>query len=141
MSDAPANQADYTANLIKEFRENGGEVGGVFAGAPLVLVHHVGARSGTERVSPVMYLRDGARIFIFASKGGADENPAWYHNLMANPRTRAEIGTETFDVVASEVTGAERDEIYAKQVAARPQFGEYQSKTRRVIPVVELKRV
>jgi deazaflavin-dependent oxidoreductase (nitroreductase family) len=141
MSDAAPSFGDFNSTIIKEFRENDGKVGGPFDGAPMILVHHVGARTGAERVAPLMYLREGDRIFVFASKGGADENPAWYHNLVANPRTRVELGTETFDVVASVLTGAERDEIYAKQAAARPQFGDYQRKTQRAIPVVELKRV
>lgn len=126
--------------VIEEFRTNGGKAGGMFEGAPLILVRHVGARSGKEYVSPLVYLAVDRRIFIFASKGGADENPAWYHNLIANPKTTVELGTETFDVVAKEITGAERDEIYAKQVEAAPQFGDYQSKTTRLIPVIELER-
>ncbi|HEX4721959.1 MAG TPA: nitroreductase family deazaflavin-dependent oxidoreductase [Pseudonocardiaceae bacterium] len=137
MSDGPN---DFNSNVVTEFRENGGKVGGMFAGMPILLVHHIGAKSGTERVSPVAYLADGDRIFIFASKGGADENPAWYHNLVANPTVTAELGTETFQVTAVVLTGAERDEIFAKQAAAVPQFGEYEKKTTRTIPVVELRR-
>lgn len=140
MTDA-SDMNDFNQQVVAEFRENGGKVGGMFEGAPMILVHHVGARSGVERVAPLMYLAEGDRLFVFASKGGADEHPAWYHNLRANPKTRVELGTETFDVVAKVVTGPERDEIYARQVAAAPQFGEYQQKTRRVIPVVELERV
>jgi deazaflavin-dependent oxidoreductase (nitroreductase family) len=137
VSDGPN---DFNSNVVTEFRENGGKVGGMFAGMPILLVHHIGAKSGTERVSPVAYLADGDRIFIFASKGGADENPAWYHNLVANPTVTAELGTETFQVTAVVLTGAERDEIFAKQAAAVPQFGEYEKKTTRTIPVVELRR-
>lgn len=131
---------DFNNNIVTEFRENEGKVGGMFAGMPILLVHHIGAKSGTERVSPVAYLADGGRIFIFASKGGADENPAWYHNLVANPKVTAELGAETIEVTARVLTGAERDEIYAKQAAAVPQFGEYENKTTRKIPVVELQR-
>ncbi|HEX3592924.1 MAG TPA: nitroreductase family deazaflavin-dependent oxidoreductase [Pseudonocardiaceae bacterium] len=132
---------EFNQQIVAEFRENAGQVGGMFAGAPMILVHHVGAKSGVERVSPLVYLADGDRLFVFASKGGADDNPAWYHNLVANPKTTVEVGTETFDVVAKVITGAARDEIYAKQVAAAPQFGEYERQTTRVIPVVELERV
>jgi deazaflavin-dependent oxidoreductase (nitroreductase family) len=131
---------EFNQQIVAEFRANAGQVGGMFAGAPMILVHHVGAKSGVERVSPLVYLADGDRLFVFASKGGADDNPAWYHNLVANPKTTVEVGTETFDVVAKVITGTERDEIYAKQVAAAPQFGEYERKTTRVIPVVELER-
>lgn len=131
---------EFNQRVIAEFRENEGRVGGMFEGSPIVLVHHVGAKSGVQRIAPLVYLADGDRLFVFASKGGADENPAWYHNLVANPKTMIEVGTETFDVVAKVLTGAERDEIYAKQAAAQPQFAEYQSKTKRIIPVLELAR-
>jgi deazaflavin-dependent oxidoreductase (nitroreductase family) len=126
--------------VIAEFRENGGTAGGVFEGKPLVLVHHVGAKSGTERIAPLVPLLDGGRVYIFASKGGTDTNPDWYHNLVANPQITVESGTETYTATARVLTGAERDEIYAKQVAVEPQFGEYQRKTTRVIPVIELQR-
>lgn len=126
--------------VIAEFRETGGKAGGIFEGKPLVLVHHVGAKSGTARIAPLVPLLDGDRIFIFASKGGADTNPDWYHNLVANPQTTAELGTETFPVTARLLTGDERDDIYAKQSEVEPQFGEYQRKTTRVIPVFELQR-
>lgn len=131
---------EMNRKVIAEFRERGGRVGGMFDGFPLVLVHHVGAKSGTERISPLVPLIEGERIFIFASKGGSDENPAWYHNLVANPRTRVETGDETFDVVARVLTGQERDEVYARQVAVASQFGDYQRNTDRTIPVVELER-
>jgi deazaflavin-dependent oxidoreductase (nitroreductase family) len=132
---------EFNQQIIAEFRENGGKVGGMFEGSPMILVHHVGAKSGAERVAPLVYLADGDRLFVFASKGGADDNPAWYHNLVANPKTTAEVGTETFAVVAKVLTGAERDAIYAKQAEAQPNFAEYQRKTTRVIPVIELERV
>jgi deazaflavin-dependent oxidoreductase (nitroreductase family) len=140
MTETP-DMNEFNKQVVAEFRENGGKVGGMFEGAPMILVHHVGARSGTARVAPLVYLATDDRLFVFASKGGADEHPAWYHNLVANPKTKVELGTDTFDVVAKVITGPERDEIYARQVAAAPQFGEYQEKTRRVIPVVELQRV
>jgi deazaflavin-dependent oxidoreductase (nitroreductase family) len=127
--------------VIAEFRETGGKAGGVFEGKPLVLVHHVGAKSGTERIAPLVPLLDDGHIYIFASKGGADTNPDWYHNLVANPKTKVELGAETFAVTARELTGAEHDDIYAKQSAVEPQFAEYQRKTKRIIPVFELERV
>jgi deazaflavin-dependent oxidoreductase (nitroreductase family) len=132
--------AAMNAPVIEEFRTNGGKVGGMFASAPLILVHHFGAKSGTERIAPLVYLGIDDRLFIFASKGGSPENPAWYHNLLAHPDVTVEVGDETFPVRATVLEGAERDEIYAKQSAAQPQFGEYQSKTDRLIPVVELVR-
>jgi deazaflavin-dependent oxidoreductase (nitroreductase family) len=131
---------DFNAKIIADFRENGGKVGGPFEGKPLILVHHVGAKSGRERVTPLVYLREDDRIFVFASKAGADVHPGWYHNLMAHPETKVELGGETFAVVARTVTGPERDGIYARQCAEQPQFTDYQNKTTRVIPVVELVR-
>jgi deazaflavin-dependent oxidoreductase (nitroreductase family) len=126
--------------VIDEFRATGGKAGGVFTGKPLVLVHHIGAKSGTERIAPLVPLVEDGRIYIFASKGGADTNPDWYGNLVAHPAVTVELGTEKFAATARTLTGAERDEVYARQVAAEPQFGEYQRKTSRVIPVVELVR-
>lgn len=131
---------EMNRRVISEFRETGGKAGGVFEGKPLVLVHHVGAKSGTERIAPLVPLLDGSRVFIFASKGGADTNPDWFHNLTANPEIVVELGTETFPVTARVLSGTERDEVYAKQVEVEPQFGEYQRKTTRVIPVFELER-
>jgi deazaflavin-dependent oxidoreductase (nitroreductase family) len=130
--------SDFNTQVITEFRESGGEVGGMFSAMPLLLLHHVGAKSGAQRVSPVAYLEDGGRYAIFASKGGAPENPAWYHNLLAHPETMIELGDKTIEVVAHEARGEERDRIYAEQVARLPQFGEYEDKTARKIPVVLL---
>jgi deazaflavin-dependent oxidoreductase (nitroreductase family) len=140
MTETP-DMNEINKKVIAEFRENDGKVGGMFEGASMILVHHVGAKSGTQRIAPLVYLADGDRLFIFASKGGAPEHPAWYHNLLANPKTTVEIGTDTFEVVAKDIAGPEHDEIYAKQAALSPQFADYQSKTTRVIPVVELERV
>jgi deazaflavin-dependent oxidoreductase (nitroreductase family) len=131
---------EMNRKVITEFRESGGTAGGMFEGKPLVLVHHTGAKSGTERIAPLVPFVDEGRIFIFASKGGADTNPDWYHNLVAHPETTVEYGTETFPVTARLLADAERDEVYAKQVAAEPQFGDYQRNTTRVIPVFELER-
>lgn len=129
---------DFNAAIVAEFRANHGKVGGNFEGAPLLLLHSRGARTGAERVSPMMYLRDGDRYLVFASKGGAPENPAWYHNLVANPDAEIEVGDDTIAVRAEELKGAERDEKYAKQAELYPGFAEYEAKTTRVIPVVAL---
>jgi deazaflavin-dependent oxidoreductase (nitroreductase family) len=133
------SMVDFNAQVINEFRENGGKVGGMFEGMPIILVHHVGARSGEARVSPLAYLPDGDNYAIFASKGGAPENPAWYHNLKANPDTTIEVDDTTLPVVAEEATGAERDRLFATQAVAVPQFAGYQENTKRTIPVIVLK--
>ena len=130
----------FNDQVIEEFRSNGGKVGGQFEGSPLLLLHSTGARSGQERVNPVMYRTDGDDLVVFASKAGAPTNPDWYHNLVANPTVTVEVGTETYEAEAVPVTGEERDRLYAKQVEAAPQFGEYQEKTSRVIPVIALER-
>ncbi|WP_280462174.1 nitroreductase family deazaflavin-dependent oxidoreductase [Nocardia carnea] len=132
---------EMNSQVISEFREKGGTVGGTFEGFPLILVHHIGAKSGIERIAPLVPYVEDDRIFVFASLGGSPKHPAWYHNLTANPNTTVEYGAETFPVVARVLPRAERDEIYAKQVAVQPQFGDYQRKTDRVIPVVELQRI
>jgi deazaflavin-dependent oxidoreductase (nitroreductase family) len=132
------SMADFNQQVITEFRENEGVVGGMFENMPILLLHHVGAKSGTARVAPLAYMSDGDRYVIFASKAGAPENPAWFHNLKANPDTKIEIGGEVIDVVASEATGDERDQLFATQAGKSPQFAEYQEKTTRVIPVVTL---
>ena len=130
---------DFNAKVIEEFRANEGRVGGPFEGMPVVLVHHKGAKTGTERVNPLVYLKDGDRYVVFASKAGAPTNPAWFHNLMANPQTQIEVGTETFPVEASEAHGEERDRLFEEQKSRQPQFAEYEQKTGgRVIPVVVL---
>lgn len=129
---------DFNAAIVAEFRANHGKVGGNFEGAPLLLLHSRGARTGAERVSPMMYLKDGDRYLVFASKGGAPVNPAWYHNLVANPDAEIEVGDDTIPVRAEELKGAERDEKYAKQAQLYPGFAEYEAKTTRVIPVVAL---
>ena len=131
---------EMNPTVIDEFRTSGGTAGGVFTGKPLVLVHHIGAKSGKARVSPLVPLLEDGRIFVFASKGGSDSNPDWYGNLVANPNVTVELGTQTFPAPARTLVGEERDEIYAKQSAVEPQFGEYQRMTTRIIPVVELVR-
>jgi deazaflavin-dependent oxidoreductase (nitroreductase family) len=132
---------DFNTGIIAEFRTNHGRVGGPFEGAPLLLLHSVGARSGATRVSPVMYLADGDRYLVFASKAGSDNNPAWYHNLIANPDTKIEVGDRTVDVHATEVRGQERDDFYRQQATLYPGFAEYEQKTERVIPVLALEPV
>jgi deazaflavin-dependent oxidoreductase (nitroreductase family) len=132
------SMADFNTQVITEFRENEGRVGGMFETMPLLLLHHVGAKSGADRVSPLAYLDDDGRYVIFASKGGAPDNPAWYHNLKASPETKIEVGGKEMAVVASEAEGEERERLFAAQAARSPQFGEYQEKTSRTIPVVVL---
>ena len=134
---------DFNQGVIEEFRANDGVVGGPFAGFPLVLVHHTGAKSGVERVNPLVYQRlDDDSVAIFASKGGAPTNPDWFHNLVANPKTRIEIGTEQYDVTARVASGDERRQIWEAQKEAFPNFAEYETTTAgREIPVVVLDKV
>ncbi len=127
---------DWNAGVIAEFRKNRGKVGGQFEGAPVLLINHKGAHSGKPRTNPVMYLRDGNRYLVFASKGGAPSNPDWYYNLKKHPEVKIEVGTETIEVHADELKGAERDRLYARQASLYPQFAEYQQKTKRIIPVI-----
>ncbi len=129
---------DWNAQTIAEFRKNHGRVGGYFESAPMLLLHTVGKRSGKPRVNPVMYLRDGERYLIFASKAGADTHPDWYSNLKAHPDAQIEVGDETIDVQAEEIQGPERDRLYERQASLYPAFAEYQRKTKRVIPVIAL---
>ena len=131
---------DWNRKIIAEFRENGGKVGGPFAGASMILVHHVGARSGTERVSPMVWFPDGDRMLVVASAAGSPKNPDWYHNLKANPRVDVEVGTETFPVVAEELDADERARMWRRITEVAPGFAEYQTKTTRVIPVLALTR-
>jgi deazaflavin-dependent oxidoreductase (nitroreductase family) len=132
---------NWNQKIIEEFRANSGKVGGYFEGAHVLLMHHIGARTGTERVNPLTYLPDGQDMVIAATKGGYPTNPDWYHNLKAHPRVQVEVGTETFPVEATEVTGAERDELWRRLVELRPGFAEYETKTTRVFPMFRLKRV
>jgi deazaflavin-dependent oxidoreductase (nitroreductase family) len=128
----------WNQGIVEEFRANGGRVGGNFQGAPLLLLHTVGAHSGTERVNPLMYQDLGGSVAVFATRGGAPTNPDWYHNLVANPEVTAEIGTETRRLRARTATGAERDRIWTKQKRDYRGFAEYEAQTDRVIPVVIL---
>ncbi len=129
---------DWNRTIIEEIRANEGRVGGQFEGAPVLLLHTTGAITGRERVNPMMYLDLEGRRFVFASKAGAETNPDWYHNLMAHSEVTVEVGASTYVAIALEVTGTDRDRIYAEQADRYPGFAEYQQNTQRVIPVVEL---
>ena len=136
---------DWNAQIIAEFRANDGKVGGPFEGAPVVLMHHVGRKSGKESVNPVMYLpddHDPSTIYVFASKAGAPTHPDWFWNMTEAGRATVEVGTETYDVSVRELTGDERDTVYAEQASRYPGFAEYAEKTAgiRVIPVLALTR-
>jgi deazaflavin-dependent oxidoreductase (nitroreductase family) len=131
----------WNLNVIEEFRAHEGKVGGNFEGAPVLLLHTTGAKSGKERINPMMYLEQDNRLFVFASKAGADSHPDWYYNLVAHPEVTIELGTETFTATTSSLDKAERDRIYAIQAEHFPGFGEYEKKTTRLIPVVEIERV
>jgi deazaflavin-dependent oxidoreductase (nitroreductase family) len=132
--------SDWNAAIIDEFRANGGKVGGQFEGAPMLLLHTTGARTGRERVNPVVYASDGDNLVIFASKGGAPTHPDWYHNLVANPEVTVEVGAGTVPVRARVADGDERERLWSRQVEVMPGFAEYQSKTDRTIPVVVLEQ-
>jgi deazaflavin-dependent oxidoreductase (nitroreductase family) len=133
-----SDMQDWNRQIIEEFRGHEGRVGGQFEGAPLLILHTVGAKTGTARLNPMMYLDLDGHRYVFASKAGADTNPDWYRNLVAHPDVTVEVGTDTQPATATEVTGAARDRIYAEQARRYPGFAEYQEKTSRVIPVVEL---
>ncbi|MET8777196.1 nitroreductase family deazaflavin-dependent oxidoreductase [Nocardia sp. NPDC004654] len=133
--------SDFNAQVIEEFRANGGRVGGMFEGRTnMVLITTTGAKSGRQVTNPLVYLPDGDRMVLVASNGGADRHPAWYHNLRAKPELTVEVGTEKFHAAAEFVTGAERDELYDRMVELMPAFGDYRAKTTRVIPVVAVQR-
>ncbi|MBI2701205.1 nitroreductase family deazaflavin-dependent oxidoreductase [Mycobacterium gordonae] len=137
-----ADRPDVTGNaaIIDEFRANGGKVGGPFEGATLLLLHTTGAKSGRQRINPVMCFDIDGKLLIVGSYAGADVDPAWLHNLRANPVAHIEIGTDDYDVRARELPNDERDAVYPRIVEQAPGFGGYQSKTDRVIPVIELQR-
>jgi deazaflavin-dependent oxidoreductase (nitroreductase family) len=138
MSTSPA---DFNAQVIDEFHADEGRVGGVFEGIPILLLHHVGAKSGKERVNPIAYLSDGGRYVVIASNGGALSSPGWYHNVKAQPKVTIEVGTETLDVVASETTGEESARLFRTQ-AERSELGhrlfEFEQELQRIIPVIAL---
>jgi deazaflavin-dependent oxidoreductase (nitroreductase family) len=131
---------EFNQQIIDEFRSNGGKVGGAFKGAPLLLLHTTGAKSGQRRIAPLAYRRDGEHLVVFASKAGAPTNPDWYHNLVANPGVTVEVDRETFDATASVAEGEERERLWEQQKADIPNFAEYEQKTDRTIPVIVLER-
>jgi deazaflavin-dependent oxidoreductase (nitroreductase family) len=132
--------SDFNLQVIEEFRANDGKVGGMFEKMSLVLLNTVGAKSGEPRVSPVAYADLDGHRYVFASKGGADTNPDWYHNLIAHPDVTVEVGGEKYEATAKPLSGAERDRVYSEQASRLPQFAEYEEKVKgkRTIPVVEL---
>jgi deazaflavin-dependent oxidoreductase (nitroreductase family) len=131
---------EYNRAIIEEFHANGGKVGGYWEGTPLVLLHTTGARSAAERVTPLAYLPDGDRILVVASNGGAPHHPGWYWNLKAHPDVIVEVGAETYQATAAEITGREHDLISAELARRWPQLAEYQRKAGRRIPVIALER-
>jgi deazaflavin-dependent oxidoreductase (nitroreductase family) len=130
----------WTQGHIDEFRANGGKLGGGFEGRPVLLLTTKGGKTGRLHTTPMMYLDVDGHLYVFASKGGAPTNPDWYHNLVANPTVTVELGTETFEATARPLEGDEHDRVYAIQSERYPQFDEYQRKSPRTIPVVELIR-
>lgn len=135
---AMSERDEWNRKIIDEFRASAGKVGGPFEGVPILLLHHRGAKSGTQRVSPLAYRRDGANLVVFASKGGAPTNPDWLHNLRASPEARVEVGADTVAVRARIASGTERERLWSKQKEEYPAFASYEEKTERQIPVVVL---
>jgi deazaflavin-dependent oxidoreductase (nitroreductase family) len=136
-----SDREDWNNQVIDEFRSNEGKVGGMFENQPLLLLHHKGGKSGTERVNPLAYQQiDDKTLAVFASKGGAPTNPDWYHNVKTNPHAKVEIGTQSFEVNARVAEGEERKRIWERQKQLSPGFAEYEEKTDRQIPVVVLER-
>jgi len=135
-----ADVNDFNTKIIEEFRANGGKLGGPFEGAPMLLLHHKGAKTGAERVNPVAYRSLGDNLAIFASKAGAPTNPDWYYNLIAHPETEVEVGTETIPVIARVADETERAPIWEANKRDNPGFGDYEKMTSRQIPVVILER-
>lgn len=132
---------DYNAEVIGEFRANGGVVGGAFEGVPLLLLHTTGARTGAARVNPLIPRIAGDRVHVFAAAGGSERNPDWYYNLKAHPEVGVEMGGQAYQARAEEVGGAERDALYASMATAFENFAEYAETAGRVIPVIELIRL
>ena len=132
---------EWNRKIVDEFRANAGVVGGMFEGVPILLLHHRGAKTGTERINPLAYRRDGDNYVIFASKGGAPTNPDWYHNLRANPDVEVEAGVSSFKATARVAEGDERERLFSAQKKEVPAFADYEQKTDRQIPVVVLEPV
>ena len=135
------NRNERNSGIVDEFRRNGGVVGGSFEGRPMLLLSTTGAKTGLRRLNPLMYLADRDRWVVFASKGGGPKNPDWYHNLVADAAVTIEVGTETIAARAEVMAGEERDRLYAEQAGRYPQFGAYQERTSRIIPVIALSRI
>lgn len=132
--------SDFNTQVIEEFRANAGRVAGPFEGAAMVLLTTTGAKSGQPRTTPLVYLPHGDQVIIFASKAGAPTNPDWYHNLIAHPTVNIEVGTDAYEATAVEVTGEERNRLFAAMVAVMPGFKGYEESTTRIIPVIDLQR-
>jgi len=135
-----SDHLQFNRDLIDEYRANGGQTSGPFKDAPLLLLTTTGRRSGEQRTSPVVFGRDGDDIFVIASKAGADTDPDWFRNLVANPTVTVEVGTQSYEAEAVVVEGEERDRLYAAQAEKMEGFKDYEAKTSRVIPVVRLVR-
>jgi deazaflavin-dependent oxidoreductase (nitroreductase family) len=133
-----SNSNDWNKAIIEEFRENKGKVSGHFDGKPLLLLHTIGAKSGEERVNPVAYTKDGDKLVVIASKGGAPTHPDWYHNIVAHPQVTVEVGTEKIEATAAVAKEPERRRLYDEMVKVMPGFAEYEKKTTRSIPVIIL---
>ncbi len=131
---------EWNKGIMAEFRANGGKVGGQFEGAPMVIIHTTGAKTGAKRENPLMYLQDGDDVVIFASKAGAPDNPDWYHNLVKNPEVGVELGDETYTAEAVVADPEDRARLYAEMAGRFQNFAEYEKATTRTIPVVRLKR-
>ena len=125
-----ADMDDFNGKVIEEFRANGGKVGGPFEGAPVLLLHHNGAKTGTERVNPLMYQQVGGDYAIFASSGGQPRDPQWFRNLVAHPDVTIEVGASTVKARARVAEGDERDSIWETQKERYPQFAEYEKNGR-----------
>ena len=130
--------SEWNQAIVEEFRAKGGEVGGRFTGRNLLLLHTIGRHSEEERINPLAYVRDDERYVIIASKGGADSHPDWYYNLIAHPDVRIEVGSESFQVHATEAQEPERTRLNEKMIEVMPAFAEYRKKTARQIPVFVL---
>ena len=142
MTNPHSPEIHYNAEIIEEFRANAGRVGGPWAGTTMILVHHIGAKSGIVRVTPLGCIPQGeGRFAIVASNGGSPTHPDWYYNLTANPRITVEVGAQTFTVLAEELTDTARSELWPKLVARHPAIGEFQARVARRIPVIMLTRV
>lgn len=130
----------FNQSVIEEFRARGGKVGGPFEGGALLLLTTTGARSGKEHTTPLGYVRHDGRLLVVGSAGGADRHPAWFHNLLAHPMVRVEVGTDEYHAIAVPAEGERRDRLFAEVVRVAPGYADYQERTSRTIPVVVLER-